>query len=155
MKFESKIKDILYSQEKVYGKLSDLNNLTDVLDKMKDPAMREKLEAQIPESKLDSIQGYLDSMTVSADQVSVNVAPMGEIGFSIVERTPIECIKFKSTNSPVGLTLWIQVLPTSDTSSKIKLTVDADVNPFIAAMVSKPLKDGVERLADMLTMIIY
>ena len=30
-----------------------------------------------------------------------------------------------------------------------------DLNPFIKGMVAKPLKEGVEKLADMLAMIPY
>ena len=37
----------------------------------------------------------------------------------------------------------------------MKLTIDADVNPFIKAMVSKPLKEGIERMADVLAAIPY
>lgn len=37
----------------------------------------------------------------------------------------------------------------------MKLTVCADLNPFIKGMVEKPLKEGVEKLADMLAMIPY
>ena len=37
----------------------------------------------------------------------------------------------------------------------MKLTIRAELNMFIKAMVSKPLKEGVEKLADMLAMIPY
>ena len=51
--------------------------------------------------------------------------------------------------------LWIQLLPTSETSSKMKLTIKADINPFIKGMISKPLQEGLEKIADMLAMINY
>lgn len=155
MKFESNIKEVQYSQERVYDKLSDMNNLSGLIEKLQDPVVKEKLKEQIPEEKLNSVQGYLDSMKLDSDSVSVNVAPIGELGFKIIDKQPSKCVKFASTNSPVGLKMWIQVVPTSETSSKLKLTVDADVNPFIAAMVSKPLKDGVERMADVLSLMPY
>lgn len=155
MKFESNIKELQYSQERVYGKLSDMNNLSGLVEKLQDPAVKEKLKEQMTEEKLQSVQGYLDSMKLDSDSVSINVSPIGELGFRIVEKEPNKCVKFASTNSPVGLKMWIQVVPTSETSSKLKLTVDADVNPFLAAMVSKPLKDGVEKMADVLALMPY
>ena len=54
--------------------------------------------------------------------------------------------------APVGR---IQLLPTSEASSKMKLTLKADINPFIKGMISGPLQDGLEKIADMLAMINY
>ncbi len=155
MKFESNVKTIPHSQGEVYGKLSDLNNLAGVMTRLNDPEVREKIKEHVPEEKLDSVQKYLDSLKLDSDSVSISIEPIGELGFKIAEREPDKCIKFKSTKSPVGLTMWIQIVPTSDSSSKMKLTVDADVNPFLGAMVSKPLKEGVEKVADMLSLIPY
>jgi carbon monoxide dehydrogenase subunit G len=61
----------------------------------------------------------------------------------------------ETVKSPVKMTIWVQIVPTGENSCKVRLTLDADVNPFIAKMVEKPLTQGVETLADMLTMISY
>jgi hypothetical protein len=37
----------------------------------------------------------------------------------------------------------------------MKLTVDADLNFFMKQMLDKPLKNGIEKMADMLAMIPY
>ena len=37
----------------------------------------------------------------------------------------------------------------------MKLTLKADINPFIKGMISGPLQDGLEKIADMLAMIPY
>ena len=37
----------------------------------------------------------------------------------------------------------------------MRVTIGAEVNMFMKAMVSKPLKEGVDKLADMLAMIPY
>ena len=51
--------------------------------------------------------------------------------------------------------LWVQVLPISETASKIKVTLDADLNFFMKQMLDKPLSQGVDKFADMLAMIPY
>ena len=51
--------------------------------------------------------------------------------------------------------MWIQLLPVTDTSCKRKLTVKGDIPFMLKAMVSKPLQEGVEKVADMLAMIPY
>jgi hypothetical protein len=51
--------------------------------------------------------------------------------------------------------LWIQVLPVTAESSKMKVTVKADIPFMLKGMVSGPLQDGVEKIADALAMIPY
>ena len=51
--------------------------------------------------------------------------------------------------------LWIQVVPNGDNASKMKLTIKAELNPFIKGMVKKPLMEGLEKIADLLQVIKY
>lgn len=134
-KFESSIRQIPYAQQKVYETLSNLQNL-------------EKVRDRIPSDKLKDLSFDNDSISVSA-------APVGEIRMKIVEREEPKTIKFETEKSPVPLDFWIQLLPVTETSCKMKLTVKADLNPFIAGMVKKPLQEGVDKIADALQAINY
>ena len=154
-KFESTIKHSPYEVSKVYAKLSDLNNLSVIREKFNDPTTLQKFGGQVPADKLETIKQQLETMTFDADSISMNVSPIGNLCVRVVEREPEKCIKFQSENSPISFRLWIQVLPESAGGTKMKLTIDADVNPFIKAMVSKPLKEGIERMADVLAAIPY
>lgn len=73
----------------------------------------------------------------------------------IVEREEPKMIKLQSEKSPVKFQFWIQVLPTSDTTSKMRLTIDADIPFFAKGMVAGPLQEGIEKVADALSMIPY
>jgi hypothetical protein len=154
-KYESSVKQVGYPQANVFAKLSDLNNLSSIREKMNDPAAQEKLKGQIPEDKFEQVKKQLESMTFDTDSVSVNVAPIGNLAIRIVEREPDKCIKFESVNSPIPFKMWIQLLPTSEQTSKMRLTLDASLNMFIKGMVEKPLKEGIEKLADVLSSIPY
>ena len=85
----------------------------------------------------------------------MNVPPVGSIRLRIVDRDEPKCIKFETEQSPVPFNFWIQILPVTDTTSKMKLTIKADLNPFIKGMVKKPLQEGIEKIADALQMIEY
>ena len=61
----------------------------------------------------------------------------------------------ETLRSPIRLTMWIQIVSTGESSCKIKLTVDADLNMFMAKMVEKPLTEAVGKLADMLSVLPY
>ena len=134
-KFESSIKQIPYSQKAVYDKISNLENL-------------EKVRDRIP---ADKVQDF----SFDKDSVSVNVSPVGEIKLRIINREEPKCVKFETAQSPLPFNLWIQVLPVTETTSKMKVTVDADIPFMLKGMVSGPLKDGIEKIADVLAMIPY
>ena len=134
-KFESSIKQIPYSQLAVYTDISDLRNL-------------EKVRDRVPEDKVKDF-------TFDEDTVSLNVAPVGELKLRICDREAPKCVKFETVQSPVPFNVWIQVLPVTETTSKMKVTVKAELNPFIKGMVSGPLQDGVEKIADALAQIKY
>ena len=50
---------------------------------------------------------------------------------------------------------WIQLVATGDEECKLKVTIGMELNPFMKAMVQKPLQEGLEKMADMLAMIQY
>ena len=124
--FESSIRQIPYKQEAVFNILSDLSNI-------------ERIKDKLPKDKLEQ-------MTFDSDSISVSVNPVGEAP---------KCIKFETADSPVPFNLWIQVVPNGDNASKMKLTIKAELNPFIKGMVKKPLMEGLEKIADLLQVIKY
>ena len=153
--YESNIKNIYYSQNSVYQKLADLNNLAVLKERFNDPMVRQKMQEQVKADQIEKISQSIESMTFSTDSVSCNISPLGNVTLKIIDRDEPKCIKFETENSPLQINLWIQLLPTTDNSCRMKVTIGADLNPFIKAMVQTPLKEGVEKLADMLSMIPY
>ena len=134
-KFESSIKQIPYPQAAVYRNLSDLSNL-------------ERVRDRVPEDKVKDF-------SFDRDSVSLNVDPVGLITLRICDREETTCIKFETAQSPLPFNLWIQVLPVTETTSKMKLTLKADIPFMLKGMVSGPLQDGVEKIADALAQIPY
>ena len=156
-RYESSVKQIPAPQAAVYAKLSDLSNLAVLKEKLNDPVALERIKAsgQVTDEQLQKAREQLHSLNFTSDTLSVDVPPVGAIAVRITEREPEKTVKFESTQSPVPIKFWIQILPTGESSSKLKLTLDASLNPFIKMMVEKPLKQGVERVADALSMIPY
>ena len=134
-KFESSVKQIPYPQQAVYKNISDLRNL-------------EKVRDRVPE---DKVQDF----SFDEDTVSLNVSPVGELKLRICEREEPKCVKFETVQSPVPFNIWIQVLPVDEQNSKMKVTVKAELNPFIKGMLEGPLQDGVEKIADALAQVQY
>lgn len=133
-KIESTIRQISYPQASVYAMLSDLGNIDRVRDRL-------------PEDKIKDLSFDSDSISISTQ--------MGAVKLVIVEREAPKTIKFETQESPLPFNFWIQLLPVTDTTCKMKLTIKADLNPFIGGMVRKPLQEGIEKIADALQMIQY
>ncbi|GAB6011107.1 SRPBCC family protein [Viscerimonas tarda] len=133
--FVSEIKTIPHTNSDVYQVLSDLRNL----DKIKD---------KIPQDQIKDFSYDQDSCSVSVD-------PVGSIKFNIVSREPHSTIKFEAEQVPFALNLWIQLKHVTAGETKMKLTVKADLNVFLKPMVSKPLQQAVDRIADIIASIPY
>jgi hypothetical protein len=133
--YESPVKHIPYAQQRVYNKLSDLNNL-------------ESLKGRVPENKVDNL-------SYDADHVSFNVTGIGNIRLKVLERAPFKCIKFESVESPIPFNAWIQLIEVSEEECKIRITLGLEVNMFMKSIVSKPVKEGLEKIVDILSMIQY
>lgn len=134
-KYESGIKQIPYPQEKVYENLSNLENI-------------EKIKDRLPQDKFEGL-------SFDRDSVTVNVPPVGGITLAIVEREEPKCVKFEAKNSPVPFNLWVQILPVTETSSKMKVTVKADIPMFLKPMIGNKLDEGVDKIAEALSLIPY
>ena len=133
--FESKVKVVPYPQEAVYRNISDLSNL-------------ERIRDRIPG---DKIQDF----SFDTDNVTINVPPVGTVSMRIVEREEPKCVKFEAVQSPMPFNLWIQMLPIDASTSKMKVTVKADIPLMLKGLVTGPLQDGVDKVADALALIPY
>ena len=133
--FESTVRQIMAPQQSVYDMLSNPENI-------------EKVRDRLPADKIESL-------SFDRDSVSISVPPVGAVTMKVVDREEPKTIKFEAANSPVPFNLWIQLVPVTDDSCKMKLTIKAELNIFIKGMVQKPLQEGLERMADVLQNIPY
>jgi carbon monoxide dehydrogenase subunit G len=133
--YESSVKNIPFPQARVYAKLEDLNNLEGLKDKL-------------PEDKVKDL-------TYSRDEATVNVPPMGNVTIKVVEREEPKCIKLEAVGSPIPINMWIQIIPDGEEASKMRVVAKAEVNFMLRAMIDKPLKNGVEKIAEALSLITY
>ena len=97
----------------------------------------------------------MQDLSFDSDTLSFSVSPIGKLTLQIVERDPCKCIKLATTNSPLPFNMWIQLVAAGEEECKIKVTIGMDINPFMKAMVQKPLQEGLEKMVEMLSIINY
>lgn len=134
--YESEIKTILSDSKMVFAKLSDLNNLAILKDKV--PA-----------------ESGVSEMTYDRDTVSFNINPAGKITLRIVERVEYKTIKLEAENSPIAFNLWIQLVEKAENDTKLKVTLKADLPMMIKMMLGSKLQDFIDQFANGLTKIEY
>lgn len=144
-KYVSDVKLIDHKQETVYRYLSDFDNLSPYIN----DGLLSSINEKIPQFGISNFESDQDSCRF-------RVAGMGNAEIRIIEREPAKTIKLSSSGGlPVGVTLWIQLLPASPAQTRMKLTLHADMNIMIKMLVDKKLEEGINQVADMLTRLPY
>ena len=133
--FVSEIKKIPHSAKLVFEVLSDMSKLE---------LMKDKLPA-------DKITDF----TCTTDSCSFSVAPVGRVTFIVEDREPNKTIKFKSEQLPFEVDVWVQLVSKADDDTRMKITLRADINPFIKPMVSKPMKDGLDKISEVIASLPF
>jgi hypothetical protein len=133
--FISDIKTIPYGNKIVYETLVDMNNLEKV---------KHYFQSDV-----------IENFTSDNNSCSFSIQNMGKVRFSIIDREPIKTIKLVSDQFPIELNMWIQFKETGERETKMKLTLKAALSPFIKPMLSKPLQDGINQIAEVLASIPY
>jgi len=129
--YESDIKTISSNEEVVFGILSDLNNLKNIIQ-----------ETPLAEKVKD--------LQFQTDSCSFQVEGLGKMGFRIIEREPFKTIKLCSEHAPVEINVWIQLVKRDENDTRMKLTLKADLPVMIKMMIDKKLKEGINLIADVL-----
>ncbi len=125
-KIESRIGVIKYNDEKVYSFISDFSNFSNL----------------IPGDKITDWQA-------DREKCSFSIAGIGRAGLKYVEKDPFKLIKIASDeNTPMHLTMWIQLKNTGENETKVKVTIEPDVNSVMMMMIKNPLEQFLERLVN-------
>ena len=133
MRLESRIGNINYDDEDIYTFLTDFNNIKNLV-----PA--------------DKVQNW----EADEDSCRFTVQPLGEAGVKILEKEPFKLIKLTGIDKvKYTFYLWIQIKQLAQSDSRIKLTMEVDLNPMMQMMVKKPLQEFLDKVVDQLETINF
>lgn len=133
--YVSEVKTVPYSDIDIFRVLSDLQNLEQVNELLHTEKIRD--------------------FSFDTDTVSFRVDPVGKVTFRVVEREPNKLVKFKSEQLPFEIFLWIQLVSKAEEDTRLRVTVKADLNPFIKGMVDKPMREVVDKISEALARLPY
>jgi len=128
LKEESRIGRLKVDNERIYAFLSDCNNFQQF-------AANEKVKNW--QSDSDSCRFTIDGA--------------GDVAFRIAERRQGELLKFAIENAQAeNIFLWVQLKSVNPGDTRVKITAKLEVNPVIRMFISKPLKQGLDKIVDTL-----
>ena len=128
IKVESKIGCLRSDDSRIYGFLSDCNNFQQFTGN----------------DKVKNWQADSESCRFTVDGA-------GDVAFRIVERRPNELVKFSIENAQAeNIFLWIQLKSVNLRDTRVKLTAKLDANPVVSMFISKPLKQGLDKIIETL-----
>lgn len=160
-KYESSVKMVLAPVERVYDRLSDLTSLQVLKDRIDDPAFEAIINSQVPADKrptpeqMEKLRNNVRNLQLTEDSAWGHIGPLGDVTLRIVERAEPKMVKMELEGAPIQVTLWVQMLPSDETTSRLKVTLGAELNFFIRKMIESKLEKVPEGLAQFLSQIPY
>ena len=160
-KYESTVKTVYAPVERVYARLSDLTSLQALKERVDDPRFEEIINSQVPADKrptpeqFEKLRTNIRKMELTQDTMSGHIGHLGDITVRIVERAEPKLVKMELEGAPIGVTMWIQMLPSDENTSRLKVTLGAELNFFIRKMIESKLEKAPEGLAQFLSQIPY
>ena len=128
LKVESKIGRLRSDENRIYDFLSNCNNFQQF-------ASNEKIR----------------NWQSDSESCSFTIDGIGDIAFRIVYKELNKLVKFSIENAQAeNIFLWLQLKNAAPGDTRLKLTAKLDANPMIRMFISKPLKQGLDKIIDTL-----
>jgi hypothetical protein len=144
-KYVSDPKTVNQNSDVVYNSLSDFRNLGSFFNEY----TLAQISQQIPKMNITDFKSDMDSCAFT-------ISSVGDAGLRIIDREPSKTIKITGEGKiPFQLFVWIQVLPVTPYQSKLRVTLHAELNMMMKMIVGKKLDEGVNKIAEALTMFPY
>ena len=144
-KYVSQIKTIPHNEQVVFNYLSNFENLSAYLNS----GLVEKITQLVPQIKITDFQSDRNSC-------KFNITGLGIAEIRIVNREPFKTIKVESSGvSSSNFKFWIQLLPADSFTTKLRLTLHAELSMMIKMIAGSKLEDGINQLAETLSKLPY
>lgn len=130
----------------VYAFLSDLSKIGSMMS----------MARQMGGEQMGELAGKIEDIRTTEDTCVFTVKGIGEMGLKIVERQEPALIKLQGDGRlPFNFTLWIQLLENGPYDTRLRLTVEAEINKIMEMMLKGKLEKGIDQLAEGLSKIPY
>ena len=132
--YKSKQVTISHPIEEVYEKISIIG------------AYQQKLDSLPAE-----VKDKLGDVRFEPDAIVITAAPVGEIRFAVKERIKPSSVKLSAEQSPVPLTLSVNLTPDSDSSTSAVSQIDVEIPAMLKPMVGGKMQEAADKFGELIT----
>lgn len=141
--YKSKETKVNAPAERVYAKLSNLENLQDVISNLP--------EEKIPADKID----MLKQIEITPTTISFPAGPVGKISLEVSKLTPPKRIELSGVGTPVKLDLGVDITEKGAEESEVQVWLDIDIPMMLKPMIGGTLQSMVDQFATVMTAIKF
>ena len=106
--------------------------------------------------QMSEISDKIENVVTTEDTCTFLVKGLGEMGVRIVEREEPKLIRLEGDGSvPFNFEVWIQLLDNGPYDTRLRITVEADLNMMMKMLLKGKLEKGINQLAEGLSKIPY
>lgn len=140
-KIESPIAD-------VYAFLSDFSRIGAMISMARQMGVGQQQMGELAE-KIEDVQ-------TTPDKCTFQIKGVGAMGMEIVEREDPKLIKIEGDGRlPFEFQMWIQLLDNGPYDTRLRITLEAEMNMVLKMMLKGKLEKGINQLAEGLSKIPY
>lgn len=126
LKLESRIGKVARNEDQLFEFLTDFNNFRDF----------------IPADRVSNFQA-------EKENCQFNVVGIGDAGFRLIEKEPNRIIKIQGEGGDAyRFQFWIQLKQVAEMDTRVRLTMQVEMNPVLALMAKGPLQRFLDMLID-------
>lgn len=134
---------IAATAEKVFEKLSNLDNLKPVLEQI--PA------DGIPADKRE----MFENVKITNDTISIPAGPVGEIKLRVTDRLPYSLIQLTGEGTPVPLNVQLEINSEGETACEVQVAFNLEIPLMLKPMVAGPLKKVADQFVQVMGAIPF
>lgn len=142
-KYSSNPVNLAASADTVYSKLSNLENLSALLEKVPSDS--------IPEDKRAMFEG----LEITHDTIKVPGGPMGAITFRMAEKVEPTLIRLRGEGMPVAMSLSLNISPDGADRSVAIADLDIELPKMVEKMVGGQLRKVADQFGQVLKTIPF
>lgn len=129
--------------EVVYEKLSNLENLKTLLEKVPTD--------KVPEDKRE----MFEKLNITADTIEIPGGPAGNVKLRVKDRMAPTLIRLEGEGTPLPLSMQLEIEPKTADSCEVQVSLSLEIPAMLKPMISGPVKKIVEQFAQMLKAIPF
>lgn len=139
--YKSETVGLAYPAETVFGKLSNLEGLGNVIK-------------NIPEDKVPADQrAMLEQVNVTSDTITFPGGPVGSITLRLNDLKSPSLISLVGQGTPVPLTLAMHITPLTPETCEAYVEIDLQIPAMLKPMVNGPMQKMTGQFAQMLRQV--